>query len=134
MTIFANKNKYIFASLCFSFLLKLIINSKMDNSVPLNYYPDLSKNYIRQQAPLTNQFIYDNLSDNYRGMTPRSQDISHQVTEQNNELKRQLNEEMGKRNYLMEEIKNLEYQNNEMRNNQNNQTNSYKKNSLRSEN
>jgi hypothetical protein len=51
-------------------------------------------------------------------MTPRSQDISNHVVEQNNDLKRQLNEEMKKRNYLMEEIKNFEYQNDQLRNNQ----------------
>jgi hypothetical protein len=64
-------------------------------------------------------------------MTPRSQDISNHVVEQNNDLKRQLNEEMRKRNYLMEEVKNFEYQNDQLRNNQGS---SYKINSLRSEN
>ena len=64
-------------------------------------------------------------------MTPTSQDISDHVVEQNNDLKRQLNEEMRKRNYLMEEVKNFEYQNDQLRNNQGS---SYKINSLRSEN
>ena len=39
------------------------------------YNPDSSRNYSRQQTPLTNQYVYDDLSDNLRVSSPFSQDF-----------------------------------------------------------
>ena len=39
------------------------------------YYADSSRNYSRQQTPYTNQYAYDDLSENLRMSSPFSQDF-----------------------------------------------------------
>ena len=57
------------------------------------YYPESSRNYSRQQTPFTNQYVYDDISDNLRVSTPFSQDF-YQINPQENVsiLRKQLNE------------------------------------------
>ena len=39
------------------------------------YYPESSCNYSKQQTLFTNQYVYDDMSDNLRVSTPFSQDF-----------------------------------------------------------
>jgi len=60
------------------------------------YYVDNSRNYSRQQTPNTNQYVYDNLSenlrasDNMRVSSPMSQDY-FPPTDTTSNLRKQLN-------------------------------------------
>jgi hypothetical protein len=64
-------------------------------------YPEQSRNYSRQQTPLTNQYVYDDISDNLRVSSPLSQDyFQPSVAENTFNLRKQLNDEMKRHNVL----------------------------------
>ena len=99
------------------------------------YYADSSRNYSRQQTPLTNQFVYDDLSDNLRVSSPFSQDFYQQnVSENVSNLKKQLNEEMRRHNVLLQEVSSMQYQNEQLKRNQFANSNYQNTNALKQEN
>ena len=57
------------------------------------YYPESSCNYSKQQTLFTNQYVYDDMSDNLRVSTPFSQDF-YQINPADNVsiLRKQLND------------------------------------------
>lgn len=76
------------------------------------FYVDSSRNYSRQQSPFTNQYVYDDVSDNLRVSSPFSQDFYQpNLVENTTNLRKQLNDEMKRHNVLLQEVNNLQYQN-----------------------
>jgi hypothetical protein len=74
----------------------------MDHQYTSPYYPDSSRNYSRQQTPFTNQYVYDDMSENLRVSTPFSQDF-YQIhpTDNTSILRKQLNDEAKRHSFLL---------------------------------
>ena len=74
----------------------------MDYQYTSPYYPDSSRNYSRQQTPFTNQYVYDDMSENLRVSTPFSQDL-YQIhpTDNTSILRKQLNDEVKRHSFLL---------------------------------